>query len=38
MISGGVLLIAVGLLLASGMWNYLIAFLRVPIAGYSTPI
>lgn len=37
-ITGGVLLIAVGLLLASGMWNYLIAFLRAPIAGYSTPI
>lgn len=37
-ISGGIMLIGVGLLLATGAWAELVAVLRAPIAGYSTPL
>lgn len=37
-ILGGVMLIVVGIALATGLWAELIAVLRGPIAGFSTPI
>lgn len=37
-LAGGALLIAVGLLLVTGLWAELIAILRGPIAGFETPI
>lgn len=37
-LAGGVLLIAVGIALATGLWAELVALLRGPIAGFSTPI
>ncbi len=37
-ITGGVLLLAIGGLLVTGLWGELIAVLRGPIAGFSTPI
>lgn len=37
-LGGGVLLIVVGALLVTGLWGELIAWLRVPVAGFSTPI
>ena len=37
-IAGGVLLIAVGLALATGLWAEIIILLRGPISGFSTPI
>jgi cytochrome c-type biogenesis protein len=37
-ITGGVLLLAVGVLLVTGLWADLVAALRGPIAGFSTPL
>ncbi len=37
-ITGGVLLLALGGLLVTGLWGEIIAMLRGPIAGFSTPI
>ncbi|MFB9428964.1 cytochrome c biogenesis CcdA family protein [Streptoalloteichus tenebrarius] len=37
-VAGGVLLIVVGVLLVTGMWGELVAWLRTPIAGFETPI
>jgi cytochrome c-type biogenesis protein len=37
-ITGGVLLLAVGVLLVTGLWADLVAVLRGPIAGFSTPL
>lgn len=37
-LAGGTMLIAVGLLLATGLWAELIAVLRGPITGFETPI
>lgn len=37
-LAGGVLLITVGVLLVTGMWGELVAWLRGPIAGFETPI
>lgn len=37
-IAGGVLLVVVGLLLVTGLWNELIAVLRGPINGFETPL
>ena len=37
-IAGGVLLIAVGLALATGLWAEIVILLRGPISGFSTPI
>jgi cytochrome c-type biogenesis protein len=37
-VSGGVLLLIVGALLVSGLWGELIAWLRVPVAGFGTLI
>ncbi|MGW5745353.1 cytochrome c biogenesis CcdA family protein [Amycolatopsis sp. NPDC003861] len=37
-ITGGVLLLAVGVLLVTGLWADLVALLRAPIAGFSTSI
>lgn len=35
---GGVSLIVVGFLLATGVWGQLVTLLRLPIAGFTTPI
>lgn len=35
---GGALLVAVGLLLVTGLWAELVAVLRGPVAGFETPI
>ncbi|MGH3865568.1 MAG: cytochrome c biogenesis CcdA family protein [Pseudonocardiaceae bacterium] len=37
-LAGGVLLIAVGVALVTGLWAELIAILRGPVAGFETPI
>ena len=37
-LAGGVLLIVVGVLLATGAWNELVTVLRGPISGFETPI
>lgn len=37
-IAGGVLLVLVGLALATGLWGELVTVLRGPIAGFSTPL
>lgn len=37
-ITGGVLLLAVGVLLVTGLWGELVALLRGPIAGFTTPL
>ncbi|MDQ4020621.1 MAG: cytochrome c biogenesis CcdA family protein [Actinomycetota bacterium] len=37
-LAGGAMLIAVGLLLATGLWAELVAVLRGPITGFETPI
>lgn len=37
-ISGGVMLLALGVLLVSGLWGEFIAWLRAPIAGYTLPL
>lgn len=37
-LAGGALLIAVGLLLVTGLWAELITVLRGPVAGFETPI
>ncbi|MDQ3762257.1 MAG: cytochrome c biogenesis CcdA family protein [Actinomycetota bacterium] len=37
-LAGGALLIAVGLLLVTGLWAELIAVLRGPVTGFETPI
>ncbi|MGP4015205.1 cytochrome c biogenesis CcdA family protein [Saccharopolyspora sp. 5N708] len=37
-ITGGALLVVVGLLLVTGLWGELISMLRGPIAGFETPI
>jgi cytochrome c-type biogenesis protein len=37
-LAGGVLLLAVGGLLVTGLWGDLIALLRGPIAGFTTPL
>ncbi|WP_406689375.1 cytochrome c biogenesis CcdA family protein [Saccharopolyspora sp. ID03-671] len=37
-ITGGVLLITVGVLLLSGLWGAMLAWLRIPIAGFTLPI
>ncbi|GLZ50930.1 cytochrome c biogenesis CcdA family protein [Actinomycetospora sp. NBRC 106378] len=37
-IAGGVLLVIVGLALATGLWGELVTELRAPIAGFSTPL
>lgn len=37
-LAGGVLLVAVGVLLTTGLWGMFIAWLRVPIGGFTTPL
>jgi cytochrome c-type biogenesis protein len=37
-LAGGVLLIAVGVALVTGLWAELVAILRGPVAGFETPI
>lgn len=37
-IVGGVMLLIVGLLLVTGLWGEMVAWLRGPIAGFTTPI
>ncbi|MEU0465416.1 cytochrome c biogenesis CcdA family protein [Amycolatopsis sp. NPDC006131] len=37
-IAGGILLLVVGALLVTGLWGQAIAWLRGPIAGFSTPL
>lgn len=37
-LSGGVLLIVIGLLLVTGLWAQLVAVLREPVAGFAVPI
>ena len=37
-ITGGVALVVVGLALATGLWGELIALLRGPVSGFSTPL
>ena len=37
-ITGGVLLVVLGLLLVSGLWGGFIAWMRGPIAGYTLPL
>jgi cytochrome c-type biogenesis protein len=37
-LTGGVLLVAVGVALVTGLWGEFIAWLRVPISGFSTPL
>ena len=37
-ISGGVLLVCVGLLLVSGLWGMLVATMQTSVAGYAPPI
>jgi cytochrome c-type biogenesis protein len=37
-IAGGVLLVAVGLALATGLWAEIVVALRGPISGFSTPL
>lgn len=37
-LTGGVLLLALGALLVTGLWGEIVAVLRGPIAGFSTPI
>ena len=37
-LAGGVLLIVVGMLLATGAWSELVSVLRGPISGFETPI
>lgn len=37
-ITGGLLLIGIGVLLLTGAWDQLIAWLRAPIGGFSTPL
>jgi cytochrome c-type biogenesis protein len=37
-IAGGVLLVLVGLALATGLWGEIVALLREPVAGFSTPL
>jgi len=37
-LTGGVMLVLVGVLLVSGLWGVFIAWLRAPIGGFSTPI
>jgi cytochrome c-type biogenesis protein len=37
-ISGGVMLLALGVLLVTGLWGEFIAWLRGPIAGYTLPL
>ena len=37
-IAGGVMLVLVGLLLVTGLWGLFIAWLRVPIGGFTTPL
>jgi cytochrome c-type biogenesis protein len=35
---GGVLLIAIGVALATGLWGEVIAWLRGPISGFTVPL
>jgi cytochrome c-type biogenesis protein len=35
---GGVALVVVGLLLATGLWGGIVALLRGPLAGFTTPL
>ncbi len=35
---GGVMLVLVGVLLVTGLWGVFIAWLRVPIGGFTTPL
>jgi len=37
-VSGGALLVLVGVLLVTGMWGELVAGLQTTIAGYTPPI
>ncbi|MGI5506371.1 cytochrome c biogenesis protein CcdA [Lentzea sp. CA-135723] len=37
-LAGGVLLLAVGALLVTGLWGEVIIWLRGPISGFSTPL
>jgi cytochrome c-type biogenesis protein len=37
-IAGGVLLVLVGLALATGLWAEIVTLLREPVAGFSTPL
>lgn len=37
-IAGGVLLVVVGLALATGLWAEIVSLLREPVAGFSTPL
>lgn len=37
-IVGGALLVLVGVLLVTGLWGVLIAWLRAPIGGFTTPL
>lgn len=36
--ASGVLLLAIGVALVTGLWGEVIAWLRGPIAGFNTPI
>jgi cytochrome c-type biogenesis protein len=37
-LAGGVLLVLVGLALATGLWGEIVSLLREPVAGFSTPL
>jgi cytochrome c-type biogenesis protein len=37
-LAGGVLLVVVGLALATGLWGEIVSLLREPVAGFSTPL
>ncbi len=37
-LAGGVLLVLVGLALATGLWGEIVTLLREPVAGFSTPL
>jgi len=37
-LTGGVMLVLVGALLATGLWGEFIAWLRVPVSGFTTPL
>jgi cytochrome c-type biogenesis protein len=37
-LAGGVLLVLVGLALATGLWGEVVSLLREPVAGYATPL
>lgn len=37
-LAGGILLLVVGVLLVTGLWGAFVAWLRVPIGGFTTPL